>query len=84
MWWLLIQGPLYKWTEHFQNFIFWNYKVGGAPIPPRGWMGVSFLTILFYLKVHIKTFLMRGQKSFLSSPELGFLAAQTWASFDEF
>ena len=25
------QGLLNKWTEHFQNFEFWNYKVGGIP-----------------------------------------------------
>ena len=35
------QGPLYKWTEHSLEFNFGNYKEGGAPITPRGWMGVD-------------------------------------------
>ena len=40
------QGPLYKCTENSQNFI---YQIGGGgPIPPLGWMGAGFLTILFY------------------------------------
>ena len=43
----IMQGPLYKWTDHSQNFEFWNYKVGGAPISPRGWMGVGFLDHTF-------------------------------------
>ena len=43
----LSQGPLYKWTEHSQNFEFLNYKVGGAPITSRDWMGVGFLTTYF-------------------------------------
>ena len=61
----IVQGPLYKWTEHSQTFIFWNYKVGVPPIPPQGWMEVVFWDhTLLYQKAHIKTFLMRGQKIF--------------------
>ena len=65
------QGPLYKWAEQSQNFIFWNYKVGGLQFHPgAGWgcafWPYSFTTCSFIiLKVHIKTFLMRGQKSFV-------------------
>jgi hypothetical protein len=40
----------------------------GAPITPRGWMGVDFLFHELFnpkkFKVHIKIFLMRGQKNF--------------------
>ena len=61
--WTLTQGPLYKWTEHSLNFHFWNYKVGGTPITPWGWMGVDGMKLDHNTtqNIHIKIFLMRGQ-----------------------
>ena len=60
------QGPLYKWTEHSLKLYFWNYKVGGAPTTPRGWMGVDGMDLDHKItqNIHIKIFLMRGQKKF--------------------
>ena len=59
------QGPLYKWTEHSLKFHYWNYKVGGTPITPRGWMGVDGMDLdhnILTQNIHIKIFFMRGQK----------------------
>ena len=39
----LIQGPLKKWTEHFLALHLLKIHSRGAPITPRGWMGVDFL-----------------------------------------
>ena len=37
------QGPLKKWTEHSHELHFLKIHSRGAPITPRGWMGVDFL-----------------------------------------
>ena len=37
------QGPLKKWTEHSQELHLLKIHCRGAPITPRGWMGVDFL-----------------------------------------
>ena len=37
------QGPLKKWTEHSQELHLFKIHSRGAPITPRGWMGVDFL-----------------------------------------
>ena len=36
-------GPLKKWTEHSQELHLLKLHSRGAPITPRGWMGVDFL-----------------------------------------
>ena len=58
------QGALYKWTEHSPNFYFRNYKVGVLPITPQGWIGVDGMNLDHNItqKIHVKIFLMRGQK----------------------
>ena len=38
-----MQGPLKKWTEHSQELHLLKIHSRGAPITPRGWMGVDFL-----------------------------------------
>ena len=37
------QGLLKKWTEHSQELYLLKIHSRGAPITPRGWMGVDFL-----------------------------------------
>ena len=37
------QVPLKKWTEQSQKLRLLKIHSGGAPITPRGWMGVDFL-----------------------------------------
>ena len=38
----LIQGPLMKWTEHFQELQILKIYSRGAPITPQGWKGGYF------------------------------------------
>ena len=38
-----IEGPLKKWTEHSLELHLLKIHSRGAPITPRGWMGVDFL-----------------------------------------
>ena len=50
------------------------YKIGeGAPITPRGWMGVDGMDLNHRQtqKIHIKIFLMRGQKRYWVSVVIG-------------
>jgi hypothetical protein len=56
----------------------------GAPTTPWSWIGVDFLdhTILILKNSH-QNLSIEGSNIFLSSLELGFQAAQTWAFFDE-
>jgi hypothetical protein len=57
------QGPLYKWTEHSHNFIFWNYKLGGGGSHSTSG---DFLdhTLLWSYQVHVTIYLLRGQTFF--------------------
>ena len=66
---VFIQGPLYKWTEHSQNFIFWNYKVGGGFqfYPGAGWEWVfwPYSFISSHERSKILGFKLFKQKHFL-------------------
>ena len=68
------QVPLKKWTEQSQKLRLLKIHSGGAPITPRGWMGVDFWDheLLLSQKIDIKILLMNGhgQTFFLSSLEL--------------
>ena len=63
------QGPLYKWTEHSHNFIFWNYKLGGGGLPFHfgGFFGPHSFMILSSSRHHLS---IEGSNIFLSSLEL--------------
>ena len=45
---------------------FWKLQGRGAPITPWGWMGVDGMDLDHNItqNIHIKIFLMRGQKKF--------------------
>ena len=55
------QGPLYKWTEHSTISFLKLQGRGGAPITPRGWIGVDGMDLDHNItqNIHIKIFLMK-------------------------
>ena len=68
-----VQGPLYKWTEHSRNFIFWNYKVGELQYQPgAGWSWFFGPHSFIILKSSHQDLSNEGSQKNLSSLELGF------------